>query len=397
MGRLALEGIRVLDLSRALAGPYCTMMLGDMGAEIIKVEMPKVGDEARHYGPPFQEGESSYFLSVNRNKRSITLNLKSEKGKEILRELAKNSDVLVENFRPGTMEDLGLGYQSLRNLQPRLVYCAITGFGSSGPEAQRPGYDLIAQGMGGIMSVTGPPEGPPYRVGIAQADIVAGMFAAYGIMVALFHRERTGEGQRLETSLFQGQLAQLTFQAGRYFALGVSPKPQGNQHPLIAPYESFRTKDGHINIAVGNNALWSTFCKVLGMEDYEKDPRLETNPKRVENRPFLVQVIEERTTRYTSRELRDILDKAGIPNGPVWTIGEALSAPQTLALGMVEELEHPKAGRIKVTGVPIQLEASPGSVRIPPPLLGQHTREILQELLGMGDEEIGQLRDQGVI
>lgn len=397
MARPALDGIRVLDLSRALAGPYCTMMLGDMGADIIKVEMPKVGDEARHYGPPFQEGEGSYFLSVNRNKRSITLNLKSQEGKEILRELAKKSDVLVENFRPGTMDDLGLGYQSLRELHPGLVYCAITGFGSVGPEAQRPGYDLIAQGMGGIMSVTGPPEGPPYRVGIAQADIVAGMFAAYGIMVALYHRERTGEGQRLETSLFQGQLAQLTFQAGRYFATGVSPKPQGNQHPLIAPYESFRTKDGHINIAVGNNALWSVFCKVLGMEDYEKDPRFETNPKRVENRPALVQLIEERTSRYTSQELRDILDKAGIPNGPVWKIGEALSAPQALALGMVQEMDHPKAGRIKVTGVPIHFEASPGSLRIPPPLLGQHTHEVLKELLGMGDEEIGRLRDRGVI
>ncbi|MGQ9857658.1 MAG: CaiB/BaiF CoA transferase family protein [Thermodesulfobacteriota bacterium] len=397
MARPALDGIRVLDLSRALAGPYCTMMLGDMGADIIKVEMPKVGDEARHYGPPFQEGESSYFLGVNRNKRSITLNLKSQEGKEILRELAKKSDVLVENFRPGTMDDLGLGYQSLRELHPGLVYCAITGFGSVGPDAQRPGYDLIAQGMGGIMSVTGPPEGPPYRVGIAQADIVAGMFAAYGIMVALYHRERTGEGQRLETSLFQGQLAQLTFQAGRYFATGVSPKPQGNQHPLIAPYESFRTKDGHINIAVGNNALWSVFCKVLGMEDYEKDPRFETNPKRVENRPALVQLIEERTSRYTSQELRDILDKAGIPNGPVWKIGEALSAPQTLALGMVQEMDHPKAGRIKVTGVPIHFEVSPGSLRIPPPLLGQHTHEVLKELLGMGDEEIGRLRDRGVI
>ena len=397
MGKLALQGVRVLDLSRALAGPYCTMMLGDMGAEIIKVEMPKVGDEARHYGPPFQEVESSYFLSVNRNKRSMTLNLKSDRGKEILRELVKRSDVLVENFRPGTMEDLGLGYESLREIQPGLVYCAITGFGSIGPEAQRPGYDLIAQGMGGIMSVTGPPEGPPYRVGIAQADIVAGMFAAYGIMVALFHRERTGEGQRLETSLFQGQLAQLTFQAGRFFAMGVSPKPQGNQHPLIAPYESFRTKDGHINIAVGNNALWSTFCKVLGMETYEKDPRFETNPKRVENRPALIQVIEERTTKYSSQQLRDLLDEAGIPNGPVWTIGEALSAPQSLALGMVQELEHPKAGRIKVTGVPIQLGKSPGSVRLPPPMLGQHTQEILTQLLGMPEKEVEELRTQGIV
>jgi crotonobetainyl-CoA:carnitine CoA-transferase CaiB-like acyl-CoA transferase len=393
----ALEGIRVLDLSRALAGPYCTMMLGDMGAEIIKLEIPGTGDEARHYGPPFQEGESSYFLSVNRNKLSITLNLKDPRGKEIFRELAKKSDVLVENFRPGTMEELGLGYDSLKGLNPKLIYCAITGFGPKGPDSQRPGYDLIAQGMGGIMSVTGPIGGPPYRVGIAQADITAGMFAAYGIMVALFHRERSGQGQKVETSLFQSQIAQLTFQAGRFFATGESPRPQGNQHPLIAPYESFKTKDGHINIAVGNNALWSTFCKVMGLESYEKDPRFDTNPKRVQNRPALVDIIEERTVKFTTEELRKILDGAGIPNGPVWTVGEALTAPQTIALGMVQELEHPRAGRIKVTGIPVNLSSTPGSLRQPPPLLGQHTEEVLSKLLGMDPREIQELRQKGVI
>jgi crotonobetainyl-CoA:carnitine CoA-transferase CaiB-like acyl-CoA transferase len=393
----ALEGIRVLDLSRALAGPYCTMMLGDMGAEIIKLEIPGTGDEARHYGPPFQEGESSYFLSVNRNKLSITLNLKDPRGKEIFRELAKKSDVLVENFRPGTMEELGLGYDSLKGLNPKLIYCAITGFGPKGPDSQRPGYDLIAQGMGGIMSVTGPIGGPPYRVGIAQADITAGMFAAYGIMVALFHRERSGQGQKVETSLFQSQIAQLTFQAGRFFATGESPRPQGNQHPLIAPYESFKTKDGHINIAVGNNALWSTFCKVMGLESYEKDPRFDTNPKRVQNRPALVDIIEERTVQFTTEELRKILDGAGIPNGPVWTVGEALTAPQTIALGMVQELEHPRAGRIKVTGIPVNLSSTPGSLRQPPPLLGQHTEEVLSKLLGMDPREIQELRQKGVI
>jgi len=393
----ALEGIRVLDLSRALAGPYCTMMLGDMGAEIIKLEIPGTGDEARHYGPPFQEGESSYFLSVNRNKLSITLNLKDPRGKEIFRELAKKSDVLVENFRPGTMEELGLGYDSLKGLNPKLIYCAITGFGPKGPDSQRPGYDLIAQGMGGIMSVTGPIGGPPYRVGIAQADITAGMFAAYGIMVALFHRERSGQGQKVETSLFQSQIAQLTFQAGRFFATGESPRPQGNQHPLIAPYESFKTKDGHINIAVGNNALWSTFCKVMGLENYEKDPRFDTNPKRVQNRPALVEIIEERTVKFTTEELRKILDGAGIPNGPVWTVGEALTAPQTIALGMVQELEHPRAGRIKVTGIPVNLSSTPGSLRQPPPLLGQHTEEVLSRLLGMDPREIQELRQKGVI
>jgi CoA:oxalate CoA-transferase len=393
----ALEGIRVLDLSRALAGPYCTMMLGDMGAEIIKLEIPGTGDEARHYGPPFQEGESSYFLSVNRNKLSITLNLKDPRGKEIFRELAKKSDVLVENFRPGTMEELGLGYDSLKGLNPKLIYCAITGFGPKGPDSQRPGYDLIAQGMGGIMSVTGPIGGPPYRVGIAQADITAGMFAAYGIMVALFHRERSGQGQKVETSLFQSQIAQLTFQAGRFFATGESPRPQGNQHPLIAPYESFKTKDGHINIAVGNNALWATFCKVMGLESYEKDPRFDTNPKRVQNRPALVEIIEERTVKFTTEELRKILDGAGIPNGPVWTVGEALTAPQTIALGMVQELEHPRAGRIKVTGIPVNLSSTPGSLRQPPPLLGQHTEEVLSKLLGMDPREIQELRQKGVI
>lgn len=397
MGGAALEGIRVLDLSRALAGPYCTMMLGDMGAEVIKLEMPKVGDEARHYGPPFQEGESSYFLSVNRNKLSMTLNLKSEKGKEIFRRLVVKCDVLVENFRPGTMDELGLGYGSLKELHPGLVYCAITGFGPRGPDAQRPGYDLIAQGMGGIMSITGPVGGPPYRVGIAQADITAGMFAAYGIMVALFHRERSGKGQKVETSLFQSQLAQLTFQAGRFFATGVSPKPQGNQHPLIAPYESFRTRDGHINIAVGNNSLWSTFCRVLGLEAYEKDPRFDTNPKRVENRPALVEIIEGVTSNYTSEELRRLLDGAGIPNGPVWTVGEALSSPQALALGMVQEMDHPKAGKIKVTGIPVDMNLSPGSIRKPPPVLGEHTGEVLSRLLGMSESEIEELRRQGVV
>jgi CoA:oxalate CoA-transferase len=334
---------------------------------------------------------------VNRNKLSITLNLKDPRGKEIFRELAKKSDVLVENFRPGTMEELGLGYDSLKGLNPKLIYCAITGFGPKGPDSQRPGYDLIAQGMGGIMSVTGPIGGPPYRVGIAQADITAGMFAAYGIMVALFHRERSGQGQKVETSLFQSQIAQLTFQAGRFFATGESPRPQGNQHPLIAPYESFKTKDGHINIAVGNNALWSTFCKVMGLESYEKDPRFDTNPKRVQNRPALVEIIEERTVEFTTEELRKILDGAGIPNGPVWTVGEALTAPQTIALGMVQELEHPRAGRIKVTGIPVNLSSTPGSLRQPPPLLGQHTEEVLSKLLGMDPREIQELRQKGVI
>lgn len=397
MKRLPLEDVRVLDLSRAAAGPYCTMMLGDMGADIIKLEMSKVGDECRHFGPPFQEGESPYFLIMNRNKRSITLNLKRQEGKEILLRMIPQCDVLIENFRPGTMDRLGLGYEALRQINPRLIYCSISGFGTTGPDAHLPGYDLIAQGMGGIMSVTGEPGGRPLRVGIAQADLTAGMFAAYGVLVALHHREKTGEGQRLETSLFESQIAQLTFQAGRYFATGESPKPAGNQHPLIAPYETFKTRDGYINIAVGNNDLWSRFCKVMDMEAYEKDPRFETNPRRVENRQALIQVIEERTSQFELEKLREMLDKAGIPNGPVWEIHDALNAPQTLARNMVQEMDHPSVGKIRLTGIPVKLEGSPGELRRPPPMLGEHTEEVLREMLGIGPDEFQELLEKEVV
>jgi crotonobetainyl-CoA:carnitine CoA-transferase CaiB-like acyl-CoA transferase len=372
-------------------------MLGDMGADIIKVEMPKVGDEARQYGPPFVEGESAYFMSSNRNKRSMTLDLKADAGKGILSDLARKCDVLVENFRPGTMEKLGLGYETLLELNPGLIYCAITGFGTTGPDAGRPGYDLIAQGMGGFMSFTGEIGGSPLKVGIATADISAGMFAAYGVVAALYHRQSTGKGQKVETSLLEGQIAQLTFQAGRYFSTGESPRPMGNQHPLIAPYESFRTRDGHINIAVGNNALWTTFCKVLGLEAFEKDPRFETNPKRVENRPELIQVIEEKTSQFDLQRLREMLDEAGIPNGPVWELHDVLNAPQALARDMVQEMDHIKAGKIRLTGIPVKMDRTPGDLRLPPPLLGQHTREILEEVLEKDPEEIRRLQEENVI
>jgi CoA:oxalate CoA-transferase len=397
MSQGPLNGVHVLDLSRALAGPFCTLMLGDMGADVVKIEMPRVGDEARHWGPPFMKDESAYFLSINRNKRSVTINLKSDKGKEILREMARKSDVLVENFRPGTMARLGLGYEDLKSLNKRLIYCAITGFGPKGPDAGRPGYDLIAQGMGGIMSFTGEPGGEPLKVGVSQADITAGMFAAYGILTALYHRERSGEGQLVETSLFESQIAQLTFQAGRYFATDQSPEPMGNQHPLIAPYESFRTRDGFINIAVGNNALWSAFCKVMGLEAYEKDPRFETNPRRVENRRDLIHVIEERTSQLTLQQVRNLLDEAGIPNGPVWSVKEVLNSPQALALEMVQEMGHPSVGRIRMTGIPVKMGRSPGELRLPPPVLGQHNDEVLGEWLGINPSEVQRLREEEVL
>jgi len=395
--KTALEGVVVLDLSRALAGPYCTLMLGDMGADIIKIEMPKGGDEARSWGPPFVEGESAYFLSVNRNKKSITLNLKHDRAKAIFKEMAAKADVVVENFRPGTMDKLGLGYDVLSQINPKIVYCAISGFGPDGPEADRPGYDLIAQGMGGIMSFTGEPGGAPLKVGVSLGDITAGMFAAYGVMTALFYRERTGQGQLLDTSLFESQIAQLTFQAGRYFTTGRSPEPMGNQHPLIAPYESFAAKDGFINIAVGNNNLWAAFCRVLGLEDYQNDPRFVDNPSRVQNRPELIKVIEEKTRSYTVSELRAMMDQAGIPNGPVWKVGEVLTSAQALARDMVVDLDHPKAGRIKVIGLPVKMHKSPGRITLPPPLLGEHTEEILTSWLNISPEEFKELKTQGVV
>ena len=397
MSHGALHGVKVLDLSRALAGPYCTAMLGDMGADIVKVEMPGIGDEARYFGPPFINGESVYFMSVNRNKRSMTLNMKKDEGKRIVKDMAEKADVVIENFRPGAIERLGLGYDVLRERNPKLVFCSITGFGSTGPDANRPGYDLIAQGMGGIMSCTGEKDGTPLKVGVSLADITAGMFAAYGILAALYQREVSGLGQRVETSLFESQLAQLTFQAGRYFATGESPTPMGNRHPVIAPYESFRTNDGYINIAVANNALWATFCKALGIEKYEKDPRFETNPLRVQNRPDLIEVIEAKTSTMSMESLRKVLDDAGIPNGPVWKVGDAVESPQAVAREMVQEIDHPTTGAIRTMGIPVKFDRTPGEIRLPPPTLGEHTDEVLHEWLGLSDEEIGKLRNDGVV
>jgi CoA:oxalate CoA-transferase len=392
-----LQNIRVLDLTRAAAGPYATMMLGDMGADVIKLEFPKVGDDLRYYGPPFVGGESYYFMILNRNKRSITLNLKHEQGKQILRDMIPHIDVLIENFSPGTMEKLELGYESLRSINPKLIYCAISGFGSTGPDATRRGYDLIAQGMGGIMSVTGEVGGRPLRVGVAQADYTTGMFAAFGILVALYHRKNTGEGQRLETSLFESQIALLAFQAGRYFASGQNPEPIGNTHPVIAPFESFETRDGYINIAIGNNNLWSKFCRVMKLEAYESDPRFESNPARVQNRPAMVEFIEEKTKKLTRQEIGEILDKAGIPNGPVWEISDVVDSPQAIARQMTPEMDHPAGGKIRVTGIPVKLECSPGEIKRPAPLLGEHTEEVLKEILGMKSEEIEQLRKQDIL
>ncbi len=392
----ALDGIKVLDLSRALAGPYCTMMLADMGAEVIKVEMPGTGDDSRAWGPPFVEGESAYFMSINRNKKSITLDMKGDKAIEIIMKLIKESDVLVENFRPGAMERLGLAYQQVKAMNPRLVYCSISGFGQNGPYRMLPGFDQVLQGMGGLMSITGEPDGPPVKVGVPIADITAGMFAAYGIAIALFTREKTGSGQMVDISLLDSQVALLTYRAGSFFASGEIPKRIGSGHPVIVPYQAFKARDVYINIAVGNDQLWGKFCKAVGLEGIVNDPRFATNAKRVQNRDEVVKAVGDLIATKNGEEWLKILTDAGIPCGPIYTVDKIFSDPQVIHRQMVTELHHPKAGTIKVTGNPVKLSDTPGEPSVAPPLLGQHTQEVL-EGLGYSAKEIEELKQAKLI
>jgi crotonobetainyl-CoA:carnitine CoA-transferase CaiB-like acyl-CoA transferase len=392
----ALEGIKVLDLSRALAGPYCTMMLADMGAEVIKVEMPGRGDDSRSWGPPFVEGESAYFISINRNKKSINLNMKSEKSMEIIHKLIKRSDVLVENFRPGAMERLGLGYERVKEMNPRIIYASISGFGQDGPYRMLPGFDQVLQGMGGLMSITGEPGGPPIKVGVAIADISGGMFAAYGIVVALYNREKTGRGQMIDVSLLDSQVAWLTYRAGAYLTSGEVPQPVGSGHPVIVPYQAFKAKDVYINIAAGNDQLWEKFCKAVGLEKVMNDPKFATNAKRVENREEIVKIISDLIVTRNGEEWLQIITDAGVPCGPIYTVDKIFADPQVLHRQMLKELDHLKAGKVKVTGIPVKLSDTPGEVETAPPVLGQHTQEILNEL-GYSDQDLEKLRQEKVV
>ncbi len=389
-----LQGITVLDLTRVLSGPYCTMMLGDMGARVIKIEQPGKGDDTRAWGPPFVEGESAYFLSVNRNKESITLDFKAPDGRAVLDKLIAQADVLVENFRPGTLNKLGLDYASLAARHPRLVYCSISGFGQTGPRGREAGYDAVMQAEGGLMSITGAGDGPPFRLGVAIADIVSGMFAAQGVTTALFARERTGHGQFVDIAMLDSVIALLTYQAGIYFATNTAPPRMGNRHPTIVPYETFRASDGDFVLAVGNDDQWRRFCGVAELGD---DERFATNRLRVTNYKALKPMLDERLGTHPRAYWIERLKKAGVPCGGVRDLHEVFSDPQVAARSMMNELEHVKAGVLKMVGTPLKFSATPGGIRTPPPVLGEHTERILTHDLGFSKEHVARLKTEGVI
>jgi crotonobetainyl-CoA:carnitine CoA-transferase CaiB-like acyl-CoA transferase len=392
-----LEGIRVLDMTRILSGPYYTMMLGDMGADVIKVENPSGGDDTRGWGPPFLNGVSTYYISINRNKRSLTLNLKENRGKEILTELIRQSDVVAENFRPGTFDKLGFSWETIQGINPRAILTSVSGFGHTGPRASEPGFDVVIQGEGGVMSITGESDGPPTKVGASIADIVAGMLAAQGTILALYHREKTGKGQKVDISMLDGQVALLTYHANSFFATGNVPPRRGNKHPSITPYETYQCTDGYLNLGVGNDSLWQRFCDAMELGALKDDPRFAINADRVRNREALQEKLD---AFFASLEVGTTLEKlksAGIPCGPINDISQVFTEPQVLAREMVMDMEVPEAGPTKLTGVPIKLSDTEGGIRIPPPSLGQHTDEILESLLGLGQEECSALRETGVI
>ena len=388
-----LDGILVLDLTRVLSGPYCTMLLADMGARVLKIEQPKKGDDTRAWGPPFLEGESAYFLSINRNKESVTLDFKHPDGRAVLDRLIARADVLVENFRPGTLRKLGLDYQSLAPRHPRLVYCSVSGFGQTGPRAREPGYDAVMQGEGGLMSITGSADGPPYRLGVAIADIVSGMFAAYGVAMALLARERSGKGQEVDVAMLDAVAALLTYQAGNFFASGSVPTRLGNRHPSIVPYETFAASDGDFVLAVGNDDQWRRFCAVAGLAD---DPRFATNRQRVTTYDDLRPLVADRLRAKPRQYWIEKLTAAGVPCGSVRNLQELFDDPQLEAREMIARVEHATIGSLRTLGVPVKLSDTPGAVRTPPPTLGQHTDAVLKEI-GFDASSIARLHAQGVV
>jgi crotonobetainyl-CoA:carnitine CoA-transferase CaiB-like acyl-CoA transferase len=405
MTKKSLQNIRVLDLSRVLAGPYCTQMLGDLGAEIIKIEKPGSGDDTRFWGPPFLKdkdgndtSESAYYLSINRNKKSVAIDISKKEGQEIIHKLLENSDVLIENFKAGGLKKYGLSYDDLKEKYPKLVYCSITGFGQSGPLAEEPGYDLMAQAMAGLMASTGEPDGAPMKVGVALSDIITGLHAAIGILAALNSREQTGEGQMVDVALVDCTLASLTNLA-QYFLTSGKPAPrQGNAHSTIVPYQALETQDGYIVVAVGNNEQFARFCKILGHAEWAKDERFAKNTARVMNRAVLIPMIENEMKKKTSAVWIEEMRGADVPGGPVNRMDEVFAMEQTRHRGMEISMDHPAAPKsIKLVGSPLKLSKTPVSYEFAPPVLGQDTQEVLEKLPGLGADKLARLENAGII
>jgi len=391
-----LKGIRVLDLGHVLAMPTCTMQLADLGAEVIKIERPGIGDNSRYFGP-FKNKESAYFISINRNKKSITLNLKKEKGKKIFKDLVKVSDVVTENYRPNTMQKLGLGYETLKAINPQIIYASICGFGHKTVYPGRPGYDVIAQATGGIMAITGQADGPPTRVGSSIGDIFSGSFATIGILAALRVKEKTGLGQQVDIAMMDAVVSVLENAVVRYTVTGEIPQRTGSAHPSIAPFDVFEAQDGWFVIGVGNDMLWERFCKAINKTDLLKDPRFSTNLQRSENYQALKPIITHWSKIKTVQEVLDILLQAGVPVGEVNTIDKIVEDPNVKLREMIVEVEHPQAGKVKITDSPIKLSLTPGKVEKASPLLGQHTEEILKKLLGFSKEKINSSKKEGIV
>ena len=403
-----LSHVRVLDLSRVLAGPWAGQNLADLGAEVIKIERPGAGDDSRAFGPPWVKDadgrdtkDSAYFTSANRGKKSLTLNIAHPDGQSLVRDLARKCDVLIENYKYGDLARYGLGYEDLRELNPGLIYCSVTGFGQTGPYRQRPGYDFMIQGMGGMMSVTGEPDGAPgggpQRAGVPIADIITGMYASIAICAALTHRAETGAGQHLDLALLDSQIALLAYQNTNYFATGVPPERIGNLHPNIVPYQPFRASDGELILACGNDNLYNKFCAAAGCPELARDPRFATNGKRVENRAELTRLLAEVFKKRSTREWLELLEAAGVPNGPINDIAQVFEEPQVKARRVRIELDHAAAGRLPMVASPMRFSGTPIEYRRGPPVLGEHTVEVLRGLLGKSETELARLRAAGII
>jgi crotonobetainyl-CoA:carnitine CoA-transferase CaiB-like acyl-CoA transferase len=395
--QLPLEDVKILDLSHALAGPFCSTLLGDFGAQIIKVEVPEVGDISRAWGPPFYHSETAYFVSLHRNKKSIEIDLKKDAGKELFFRLVEVFDVVLENFRVGTLQKLGIDYEKARARNPGIIYCSVSGFGQTGPYRDRAALDLIVQAESGMISVTGEPGGRGVRAGVSIADMTAGLYAAFGIMNALRVKEKTGRGQYVDVSMLEGQLGLLQGTIGSYLADGVVPEPMGTAYKALLPYQTFQTKTKDLALAVGSDRLWRIFCPVMGLQDMMDDPRFATNAARSQNRAELIARLQDVFLNKPYEEWETLLLKHGIPVGAINTIDQVVEHPQVKARGMIAASDHPVAGKVKLVGVPVKLSETPGSVREPAPLLGQHTDEVLQQYLGMGEADITALRQAGVI